>query len=190
MDAPRSPRDPRDPSLTITMTQTAVEEMRLAVTGELSRTTSGQLIDAVDHALAAVQPRTIQVDLAELSDIDAGGLRIVGLARQRCAAADCRLQLRNARPAVLRLLRIAGQWHETTDTQNSSATIERHAALTRQLAHDRRMMTIHVNNAAALHASAQESTDRAHAMRRYNAALRARVAARRRRGPGSDGSAG
>ncbi|GAA0228198.1 STAS domain-containing protein [Cryptosporangium japonicum] len=182
MDEPLSFRTPGDSGLTITVTRTSVQETRLAVAGELDRTTGGQLIDAVDRALATGRPRTIRVDLAGLTIIDAGGLRTLGYARARCAAAACELWLRDAPPAVLRLLSLAGQWVETASTDHDPG-------LARKLADDRRLMAIHLDNAAALQTSAREAASRAHEMRRHNAALRARIAARRPHEPGHGSSA-
>ncbi|MFI5958935.1 STAS domain-containing protein [Cryptosporangium sp. NPDC051539] len=97
-------------SLTTAVSHQEVDGARIALTGDLDRTSASQLTDAVHRVLASGAPRAVVLDLAGIRFLDVGGVRAVAGAWSSCAAAGCRVQLENPSPFVQRVLVSTGEW--------------------------------------------------------------------------------
>ncbi|GAA3392646.1 STAS domain-containing protein [Cryptosporangium minutisporangium] len=98
------------PLLRASVKRIGASHVRVRLIGEADRSSSAHLTKAVTAALHHNRPDVIDLDLAEVRFIDAGGVGAVVEARQHCAAANCRLRLTDPQPFVRTVLRLTEQW--------------------------------------------------------------------------------
>ncbi|RRS04304.1 anti-sigma factor antagonist [Aquabacterium soli] len=84
---------------------------RLAIEGEMTIYRAAELKDVLLTALRA--PRPLEIDLAEVTDIDSAGVQLLMMAKQAARAQGTELRLVRHSPAVLdvfELLDLAGHF--------------------------------------------------------------------------------
>jgi anti-anti-sigma factor len=79
----------------------------VAVAGEMDLATSGPLGSALTEVLET-RPRTVRIDLAEVSFLDSSGIRCLVEVAERAAGVGSHLVVRNPTPMVLRVFEICG----------------------------------------------------------------------------------
>ncbi len=100
--------EPAEDYLRIAVTADGAYRTRLRLIGELDRQTSPLLTAAVTRALERLEPETIELDLAELTLTDAGGIRCLLRCRLMACDAGTRLVLHNPTPTMVRVLDALG----------------------------------------------------------------------------------
>ena len=86
----------------------AAADVRIAVFGDLDRAGASPLERAVIHALRERRPAHLEVDLAGVPLLDAGGIRVLLQCRTDARQLDCVLTLTNVQPMVYQVLKIVG----------------------------------------------------------------------------------
>jgi anti-anti-sigma factor len=81
---------------------------RLAVNGEVDMATAGRLRDELLHALAALHPRCLEIDLAEVTFLDCSGITVLVVAGKAAARAGCQMMIVDPQPVVRRVLTLTG----------------------------------------------------------------------------------
>ena len=87
---------------------TEATHARIAVFGDLDRAGAYPLERAVIHVLREQRPAHLELDLAGVPFMDAGGVRVLVQCRADARQLDCRLTLTNVQPPVYRVLGIVG----------------------------------------------------------------------------------
>jgi anti-anti-sigma factor len=82
--------------------------VRVAVTGEIDLSTADLLRAALLGVLAAQRPRRIEVDLAEVTFLDCGGVTVLVVVGNAAARTGCQLRITNPQPIVRRVLDLTG----------------------------------------------------------------------------------
>ena len=83
-------------------------DVRIAVFGDLDRDGASPLERAVIHVLRERRPARLEIDLAGVPFLDAGGVRVLLQCRADARQLDCRLTLTDVRPVAYRVLEIVG----------------------------------------------------------------------------------
>ena len=86
----------------------AAADVRIAVFGDLDEVGASPLERAVIHVLREQRPAHLELDLAGVPFLDAGGVRVLLQCRADARQLDCRLTLTNVRPEAYRVLKIVG----------------------------------------------------------------------------------
>ena len=86
----------------------AVAGVRIAVFGDLDRVGASPLERAVIHVLRERRPAHLEVDLAGVPFLDAGGVRVLLQCRTDARQLDCWLTLANVQPDAYRVLKTVG----------------------------------------------------------------------------------
>lgn len=81
---------------------------RIVVAGDIDGTNAAQLQAAVIDVLRHQRPRCIDVDLAEVTSLDAAGIRAMLLCQADARQVDCLVKLIKPQPMVYRVLQITG----------------------------------------------------------------------------------
>jgi anti-anti-sigma factor len=81
---------------------------RLAVAGEIDLSNSDLLRVRLLNVLSTLHPRHLEVDLAEVTFLDCGGLAVLVVLGQSAARTGCRLRITNPQPVVRRVLDLTG----------------------------------------------------------------------------------
>jgi anti-sigma B factor antagonist len=85
-----------------------VQQVRIAVVGELDGLVARPLQRAILDTLRQYRPREITIDLGDVTFLDTGGLNALVTSRADARQVDCQLHIINPRPLVYRVLRIVG----------------------------------------------------------------------------------
>ncbi len=80
----------------------------ITVAGEIELATIDEFQDGLLHALVTRLPHLLEVDLAEVTFIDCGGLTVLVVASQVAARTGCRLQITNPPSLLQHMLGITG----------------------------------------------------------------------------------
>ena len=96
------------PSLRLRTESVDAEAARMVLSGEIDSVSAGELHRAVVEVLRHHRPRRIDLDLADVSFLDAGGTKALVLCQSDARQMDCRIRLTNVRPAVYQVLHITG----------------------------------------------------------------------------------
>ena len=97
----------RLPSFTITVAGPP-HHARVALAGEVDMLTVPELVMTLHKLLADDQLRLLDLDLAELTFLDASGISTIVGAHQAAARAGCRLRLLRPRAHIRHLLELTG----------------------------------------------------------------------------------
>ena len=81
-------------------------DVRIAVFGDLDRFGASPLERAVIHVLREQRPAHLELDLAGVPFLDAGGVRVLLQCRTDARQLDCRLTLTHVQPEAYRVLEI------------------------------------------------------------------------------------
>ncbi len=81
---------------------------RIAVAGDIDGTNATQLQAAVIDVLRHQRPGRIDVDLTQVTSLDAAGIRAMLLCQADARQVDCLLKLIKPQPMVYRVLQITG----------------------------------------------------------------------------------
>ena len=81
---------------------------RITVADDLERSSAPSLERAVVQVLREHRPDRLEIDLAGVAFVDAGGIRALVHCRADAQQLGCRLVLTHVRPWVYRILKIAG----------------------------------------------------------------------------------
>ncbi|WP_204301387.1 STAS domain-containing protein [Actinoplanes campanulatus] len=111
------------------------EAVRLAAVGALARDTASLMQAAVVDVLRHHLSRRIDIDLAGVTFLDAGGIRTLLTCRADARQVGCRLTLSNPQPLVYRVLNVAGLLRPFGVTRS-------HVAVAAQPAHAGRAMQL------------------------------------------------
>lgn len=85
-----------------------LDDVRICFSGEIDLSNSDQVDAAVTAALRTHHPRHVYVDLAEVSFLDASGIRALLRCRAQAVEAGCRLAATNPQPTIYRVMEITG----------------------------------------------------------------------------------
>ena len=81
---------------------------RIVVAGDIDGTNATRLQAAVIDVLRHERPGCIDVDLAQVTSLDAAGIRAMLLSQADARQVDCRIRLIKPQPTVYRVLQITG----------------------------------------------------------------------------------
>ncbi len=81
-------------------------DVRIAVFGDLDRPGASPLERAVIHVLREQRPAHLEIDLAGVPFLDAGGVRVLLQCRTDARQLGCRVTLTNVQPEAYRVLEI------------------------------------------------------------------------------------
>ena len=96
------------PSLQITLDCGVADQVRMVVSGEVDAVAAVVLHKAVVDALRHHRPRCIELDVAGVTFLDAGGTSALVLCQADARQVDCRIRLVHPQPAVYRVLKMTG----------------------------------------------------------------------------------
>ena len=96
------------PSLRVRTEDVNAEVTRMVVSGEIDAVGAVHLQRAVVEVLRHHRPRRIEVDLGDVSFLDAGGTKALVLCQADARQMDCRIRLTNVPAAVYRVLHLTG----------------------------------------------------------------------------------
>lgn len=94
------------PSLCVATEDVNAGVTRMVLSGEVDAVGAAGLQRAVLDVLRQHRPRCIEMDLGDVSFLDAGGTKSLVMCQADARQVDCRIRLTNVRPAVYRVLHL------------------------------------------------------------------------------------
>lgn len=96
------------PPLDVRTESVNAEVARMVLSGEVDAVSAVDLQRAVVDVLRHHRPRRIEMDLADVTFLDAGGTKVLVLCQADARQVDCWIRLANVQPAVYLVLHLTG----------------------------------------------------------------------------------
>lgn len=96
------------PSLCVRTEGAEAGVARMVLSGEVDAVGAAHLQRAVVEVLRQHRPSCIEMDLGDVTFLDAGGTKVLVLCQADARQMNCRIRLTNVQPAVYRVLHLTG----------------------------------------------------------------------------------